>query len=477
MATESNTDRPRSDRPPGRLRTLLLSAGALCLCFRVTTVVLNLVTTVLLARALSPSGFGLFAVAYAMVGFGVVVSTVGLEHALVRRVAAGIEYRGSAGVRDSITAACVLVLVGCVITSGAVLLGRNVWFGGALAGVSWIIAAWVGFQSFATVQMASLRGLHRLIAAGACQGFIRGLVMLAIVVALAVTGRITLPAALGAGAAAAALRLLVGQVLLIKRLPPAREHEAASLIGAVGKLWRDAWPFMISSSLSFLTTRADVWLVAIFVHAEHTGVYAAAARLVLPVGLPLAALNATMSSTITRLHTRRRMRVLEKVCRQGATLAAAPTALMVAVLLIGGGRLLGVLFGPAYARAGAVLAVLALAHLLRTWTGSCGQVLIMTGHSKQQLLVNILSGGVLLGGSALAAPVWGMLGVAVAVASATVVNNLVMILLARRTTGIWTHAPLNPVWFGKNLSATAALLIYTGSGSGVSASDADGKSC
>jgi O-antigen/teichoic acid export membrane protein len=460
MAEGSHPHERAGDRPPGRLRPLLVSAGAFGLGFRSAAVGLNVVTAMLLARALSPADFGLYVVGLTIVGFGALIATCGLEKALVRQVASLVACNQAGAARRSVAIAGLFALLGALFSGGVMLAGRNLWFGGSLAGVTWILATWTAFRGFGVLQAAAMRGLHRLVAAGACAGLLRSAILLGLVTALTVTGRVTLLTALAAGAVAAGLRLVFGQALLARRLPSRRD--TASAPGArelAAELWRDGWPFLLSSSVNFLTMRADVWLVAVLARAEVSGYYAVATRLVLPMALPLAALSGTVSSTIARLHARGRMKVLEKMLRQGATLALLPAAALAAVLLVGRGRLLGALFGAPYSQAGAVLTILALAHLLRVWAGPCGQTLTMTGHTRQQLATTLAGGGVLLGGSFLAGPAWGMLGVAVAAAGATVVSSTGTLLLARRTLGVWTHAALRPADLRRNLRGTVSLLL------------------
>jgi O-antigen/teichoic acid export membrane protein len=85
--------------------------------------------------------------------------------------------------------------------------------------------------------------------------------------------------------------------------------------------------------------------------------------------------------------------------------------------------------------------------MVKVWTGSSEQVLTMSGH--QTAIMTITAATVLLmsGGAAWAAQHYGMIGVAVATASVMILQNIVMLLVVRKKTGVWTYARLSGLLF------------------------------
>jgi O-antigen/teichoic acid export membrane protein len=85
-----------------------------------------------------------------------------------------------------------------------------------------------------------------------------------------------------------------------------------------------------------------------------------------------------------------------------------------------------------------VLLILSAAKLVAVWSGSCGLVLQFTGHQASMLRVSLLTSPLFF---ALAKPAtirYGPIGVAAA-ALITSLQNMIMVLLAKKKTGMWTH--------------------------------------
>lgn len=130
--------------------------------------------------------------------------------------------------------------------------------------------------------------------------------------------------------------------------------------------------------------------------------------------------------------------------RSGATLAAFPLLLLVFLALFSE-PVLGIVYGDYYRRADLVLRLLCVGQLANVWSGSCGFTLMMTGNQAILLRVVLLRGIVTALGGFLVVDHFGGQGVACVVASALASRGLLMVLAVRITTGVWTHAGLNPV--------------------------------
>ena len=94
--------------------------------------------------------------------------------------------------------------------------------------------------------------------------------------------------------------------------------------------------------------------------------------------------------------------------------------------------------------AAVVLVVIAFGRLVNVLAGPCGMVLLMTGFHRLMMWVNILTGVIAVLAMILIARTYGMLGVAAVAAGMMILQNVVMLALARSKSGVWTHAELNP---------------------------------
>lgn len=117
-----------------------------------------------------------------------------------------------------------------------------------------------------------------------------------------------------------------------------------------------------------------------------------------------------------------------------------PVAAMVAAIVAFAEPLLGFAFEDFYGAAAPLVALLVGAELANAAAGSCGEVLIMTGHQRRMIVIAIATGVFAIGGSLLVVDHFGILGIACVLALGTVLQNVLMLVTARRTTGMWTYA-------------------------------------
>ena len=146
---------------------------------------------------------------------------------------------------------------------------------------------------------------------------------------------------------------------------------------------------------------------------------------------------------------------LERTLRTFSTLAGVPSLLVLIVFMLLGGPILGLVYSkPIYSSETAVLVLLILsaAKLTAVWAGSCGLVLQFTGHQTSMLRVSLLTSPLFFVVAILATQRYGSVGVACAAALTTALQNVIMVLLAKRKTGMWTHVMFSLAPFRKVLS-------------------------
>ncbi len=146
---------------------------------------------------------------------------------------------------------------------------------------------------------------------------------------------------------------------------------------------------------------------------------------------------------------------LERTLRAFSTLAGVPSLLVLVVFMLLGPSILGLVYyaKPIYhsPEAVRVLLILSAAKLVAVWSGSCGMVLQFTGHQGSMLRVNLLTSPLFFVVAILTAQRYGAVGVACAAALITILQNVIMVLLAKRKTGMWTHVSFSPSLFRKSL--------------------------
>jgi O-antigen/teichoic acid export membrane protein len=206
-----------------------------------------------------------------------------------------------------------------------------------------------------------------------------------------------------------------------------------------------SWPLLVSNVTIFLLgTGIDVWILGAFRPAQEVALYGAATRLIFVVAVPFTILRSVLPPIVAELYAQGKLKQLEKTVRAVSALAGIPSFMVLVVFVLFGGDILRILFGGFYQQAAIVLSILSVGRLVAVWAGACGVVLMMTAYQRTMMYMTILSGVLSVGGGALLASRFGALGVAVATSSAIVVQNVMMVIAAKRLVGIWTHVKFSP---------------------------------
>ena len=297
--------------------------------------------------------------------------------------------------------------------------------------------------SFALIDLMAetLRGLHDLRAASAFGDFL--VQRLLLVLALAVLWLGGWPADIGnvliLALLAALLVLALAAWLVRRQLRTLPRHGAPF---GTAEVLRHGAPFLLVRLNVWVTAGADLWLLGMFRPPEEVAVYGAASRMALLAGMPLMVCNSVLAPTVAELYSRRQLDRLEKMVRAAATIAAAPSTLVVLIFILFGDRLLELLFTEAYRAGYPVVVCLALGQWFNVAFGSCAICLTMTGHQRDVMIASTATAAAIIAGFYLAAP-HGTLAVAAVVSAALVLYNVILSLIARRRLGIRTWTTLS----------------------------------
>jgi O-antigen/teichoic acid export membrane protein len=243
-------------------------------------------------------------------------------------------------------------------------------------------------------------------------------------------------------ALASALAASVAAGLLLRRVRTLGREGAVNR----GELFSMSWPLVIADVSSYLlSTGVDLWILGAFRPLPEVALYGAASRLIFFIVVPFQIVQGVTPPLIAELHAQGRRRELQEALRSSAFLAAIPAFLLLAAFTLFGKLVLDVVYGPFYAEAAAILAILSVGRMVAVWTGSCGVALMMTGHQLAMMYITVFSATVSVGGAILVAPRFGAPGVALTTAGAAMLQNLLQLILARRFVGVWTNAYLSPL--------------------------------
>jgi O-antigen/teichoic acid export membrane protein len=441
------------------LKRRLLSGSAWAFGGKIGAATISVITNGLLARMLSPQEFGAYLLAFSIISVGAVIGSLGLPKTMVRFVAENMVLKQPGRAQRAIYKTLGLGVLGALGVGLTYLLivgdlvGKYLFHSPLLVAVTGLTAGWMAISVMQEIMAETFRGFHDirmatllggLATGGKSGGLIMRVMLLACLVLMwSTSGQIDLRTvmlvSIGSGAASALLAALV----LHRRVSSLDTRGAENPISAKDTL-RDAFPILIISLTSLiLLSSADLWILGAFRSQEEVAVYGAAARLVALITMPLLMTNLVLPPIIAEMYAEGRTARLERTLRSFSTMSGIPSLLLLIAFVLLGGPMLGLIYGSYYQSGAMVLVLLSVGKLAAVWSGSCGAVLQFTGHQRSMLWINLLISPLFIIGALLVVREYGSIGVASMTAAGTVLQNVIMVLVAKRKTGMWTHVSLS----------------------------------
>lgn len=427
----------------------LLSGSAWALGGRVALAFTGLANNALLARLLDPEDLGVYFIAFSLVSLGAVAGALGLNQTVIRFVSESMALERFGRTRSAVTSSLTLGFCGAFVVGLLYLLfggtlSKMLFDSPALLAVSGLVAGWMVAMSLQNLMAEVFRGFHDIRSASVFSGPLAGASLLVFLGALYwVNGRASLGAVLVLGMCSGLVSVLFASLVLRGRVATLPLKGVGDQV-RLAELLRVSWPILVSSITLFVLTQADVWILGAFRSQEEVALYGAAARLVFLVAMPLLVVNAVVPPLISEMHATQGRQSLQRMLRSTATLAGVPAFLLLLVFAFLSGPLLGIVYGDFYRAAAFILILLSVGRMVNVWAGSCGVVLMLTGHQNTMMGITVVTGLLTVLGSLWLVGGYGAEGVAVVTTVMLVVQNLLMLLFARIRVGVWTHATFSP---------------------------------
>jgi O-antigen/teichoic acid export membrane protein len=423
----------------------LLRGAAGSLVLNIANTGLTVAASILLARVLGVTEYGLFAFVSATVLLLIVPSVLGLDRLLVRDVSVYVS-RYSFGLMKGLLRQANAMVVTISIAL-ALAIGLGSWLLGGQVVTPALLALWIGLLSLplyavARISQAALMGLHKVVVAQVPELLLRPTVFLVLAGVAAVTIRLDAKGALWIQLVAVATGLILSLVLLSRSFPQAARSARPEHL-------RREW-LQGSLELAFLSGAAVVnaqtgtFLLGALRGPEDAGLYAVATRGALLISFGLVAVNTALAPAAARMWAAGDAKGLQRVVTvssRAALLFSLPIAL---IFIVWGRQVIEVAFGQGFGNGGTALAILSVGQLINAGVGSVGTLLIMTGHQREAALgiligavLNVIVGIVLI-------PSFGVVGAAVAATVSITVWNVLLAAAAIRRIGIHSTA-LGPI--------------------------------
>jgi len=426
----------------GHLGAALIKAVAGTAGVRAAHGILGLLTAMVLAKLLGPSGYGTYAFVMALVGFVAIPSELGVPGLAVREIAAANARKNWGAMRGFIIRAHQMIGVMSLALAAAGASALLIWgdrFDPVKERCMWLALLLVPLVSLGSLRGAMLRGLRKVVLGQMPEQVIRPAVLLLLIALLYVAGHgfENAVAVMAVQIASVATAFSCGLYFFMKNRPP--ELAAAQPEFRSTSAWlHSSIPFGLSAAMQLINGRTDILVLGLFRDDAEIGIYRVAVQLAALVIFAQQAVNAIQGPHVAHLYAAGEMKKLQKMITKSSRAIFAFSISIVIVLVLFGEPIIRIAFGPRYGAAYWPLVILSVGQLVNASMGAVANVLNMTGHERDTTRI-ILFGALLNVGLNFAlTPSFGMTGAAVATASGLITWNVLMWRQAYKRTGIET---------------------------------------
>lgn len=395
----------------------------------------------LAARLFTEADFGAFLLMVSLAQAASVITEAGQPGLIVREVAGRLASDSAAASRYAVRALVLVIAFGLSAVVVLALVGapfaEAVFRDPAITAVFPLLGVLIMARGAERTVGDVFRGQHdipKAILFGSVWSQLVGAATLAGI--LITVGTVTGFIGTGAYGLAALTVLPVGLWLLRTRIDPVGIPR-----DGYGEHLREGWPLVGHRALSMVVQQSPLWIVAATAGAIDSAPFGLAMRIVTMVAVPLTVVNHVVPPVIARLLTDGDDDTLERAIRNTATLAASGALLVVGIFVFFGEPIVRIAFGTEYAEATAsILVILALGQLTAVWAGSCGVLLLQLGRQRTLRTIAGVTALVEVVAAVIAAGTVGATAVAVVAAVCLAGQNIAMVIVVKRVSGLRTDA-------------------------------------
>jgi O-antigen/teichoic acid export membrane protein len=394
----------------------------------VTYAGLTFLATMLLVRLLGAAGYGVYAYIYALITVLSIPSQFGLPPLVLRETAKSLARKDTALMRGIWVWAA--RFIGFTALGTALLAGLVIWlwqerFSGAyLSTFLWGLIL-VPLVSLGYILGAALRGLHRVIQGQLPENLAQPSVLVVLLGGVLLVGlSFSPPKAMALQVAAATAAFGVGAWLLLRATPTEVRMTHPRF---EGRLWlQSVLPLAFIGGMQLINKNASIVILGFFVPAEQIGFYRVAVQVSLVASLGLQAMNKVVAPRFANLYARGEMERLQHLVTSSARAIMGFNLLATAGFAVLGQWFLGLFFGVEFVAAYVPVMILLIGQFVNSATGSVGFLLNMTGHERETARGMAVSAVLNLLLNLLLAPLFGIIGAAVATAVGLVTWNILL---------------------------------------------------
>jgi O-antigen/teichoic acid export membrane protein len=424
--------------------------------------VIGYVTQVVIARLLGAQFYGFYTAGVALINGLQILSRFGMENGVVRYVAHYRELEDAARVRGTIVMALLFpialsVVLSAVLFFGAGFLADSGWLkenGAMMVGVLRGFAFVLPFFVFMSMTAWATQGFQTVTYAAYIQQLIRPGLFLVFVGACYVVGA-NIFGVIAAYALAMFLAGLVGLYYLRKLFPDLFDRTAQTRF-EIGSLFGVSVPMSITQGAQYLNNFSAILILGVFAAGAPVGIFNAAARTATFLTAVRFAFSGIFSPIISGLHARQDTEEMGRLYKDVSRWIFTGAFGLFLVIVVFGPEIMGI-FGPAFGAGVTALTIVAVAQLYSSSVGPAPRMLAMTDNQNYAMIATSVAAitGVIV--SFILIPRFDVLGAALGMATAIIVENTGTMSAVKWRLGYW---PVNFMWL-KPLTAGVVSGVVT----------------
>lgn len=390
--------------------------------FNTAANLLYFLISILLARSLGPSNYGIYIYAISWAAVLGVFGDFGLNRLLVRNISSYYTNEKWEFLRGQLTWALMMSLVASVCTASiafiVIYMLRSSLDNEIL--ISLLVAMLIlPLNSLLRNSQAALRGFNQILQGQVAEALVQPLTffLFVCIFALFIPENLNSTAAIGLYIVSISIALIASIILLGRHMPDTAVRTDSEWLH--NEWFRSSLSMMLIGGLNIINSRTDIIMLGILADTSETGIYGICARgadlvmfLVIPVHIAL-------MPVVAKLHASGKLKELQDIVVRTARIVFVISLPIFIVLTVFGNWFL-LIYGDEFLSGHLSLAILCIGKIITIGFGPAALVLTMTGFEKSAALgvglsaiINIILNSIMI-------PIWGMEGAATATAFSAV---------------------------------------------------------
>jgi O-antigen/teichoic acid export membrane protein len=202
----------------------------------------------------------------------------------------------------------------------------------------------------------------------------------------------------------------------------------------IKQVFAEGWPMLLITSGALVMSWSDMIIIGIFSSAEEVGIYSAASKTVLVTSLILVAMNSITAPKYSKIYREGRLDKLAILAQNSSKILIVLVTVPTTLLLVFPKWVMSI-FGEEYIAGATILMVLAIGQFINVATGSVGYILTMTGNENVYRNIMLITAFLNILLSIYLFQVFGTFGVAIATAISISIWNIWSLYVIKKNLG------------------------------------------